>query len=595
LIARELLFGFPATDENKLKLEIQSRRREIALDICCVILVLAPFVVLWMPRARGPIDLRYDAGVYYTLGTSLFQGTGYRLLNEPGEIPANQYPPLLPAIVAVHELALGTGDPAVVGPRLRLTFFLFSLGFLVAGYYLAKQYVGRGLAVLAGLICALHVDTMFFSDLCFAEIPFGLVTIGFFLVQGRWEKWGQAAQAALGVAAFFLRTLGIALLAAWVAEALLGKQWTRAAIRAGVALVPFFLWQGYVAHVRSDPSYVHPAYAYQRAAYMNYNVSYAENMSLIDPFIPELGKSNLSTRLLRLAQNVADMPATLGEMVSTRRQYWGWTLKAVGKWIGHPGISRLERWPCVALGVVVLIGLGTFALRREWLVLLYMLGTTAMICLTPWPGQFMRYLVPVGPLAAIALFRGLTAMTTVLQRRASQTDAGKTKSMDSGPIARRVSGALLVGVISVVLSAQMYALRRLHDMRGTANYTSPDGVTRPYVLFFYDPAWQAFEHALTWLKANAQGDDIVITSAPYWTWLWTGLKAAQPAYEADSAVEQRQLETVGATYLILDAFVLSAPDVSRRYAEPAVQAHPEAWELAYTTPVRPVRVYRRHR
>lgn len=250
------------TDENKLKLEIQTRRREVALDICCVILVLAPFVGLWMPRASGPIDLRYDAGVYYTLGTSLFQGAGYRLLNEPGEIPANQYPPLLPAIVAVHQLALGTSDPAVVGPWLRLTFFLFSTGFLVAGYFLARQYVGRGFAVLAGLICALHVDTLFFSDLCFAEIPFGLVTIGFFLVQGRWGRWGQAAHAALGVAAFLLRTLGIALLAAWVAEALLGKQWTRAAIRAGVALVPFFLWQGYVAHVRSDPSYVHPAYVY---------------------------------------------------------------------------------------------------------------------------------------------------------------------------------------------------------------------------------------------------------------------------------------------------------------------------------------------
>lgn len=584
------------TDENTLKVEIQTRGREIALDICCVILVLAPFVGLWMPRASGPIDLRYDAGVYYTLGTSLFQGTGYRLLNEPGEIPANQYPPLLPAIVAVHQLALGTSDPAVVGPWLRLTFFLFSTGFLVAGYFLARQYVGRGFAVLAGLICALHVDTLFLSDLFYAEIPFGLVTIGFFLVHGRWGKWGQAAQAALGVAAFLLRMIGIALLAAWVAEALLRKQWARAAIRVGVALVPFFLWQGYVAHVRSGPSYVHPAYVYQRAAYMNFNVSYVENMSLIDPFYPELGKHTLSTRLRQLARNAADMPATLGEVVSTRREYWGWTLKRVGKWIGHPGISRLERWPCVALGVVVLIGLGTFALRREWLALLYLLGTTAMICLTPWPKQFLRYLIPVGPLAAIALFRGLRAMMTVLHRRARQTEAGNAQSMDARPIAWRGGGAaLLVGVVSVVLSAQMYTLRRFYDMRGTANYTSPDGATRRYVLFYYDPAWQAFEHALTWLKANARSDDIVITSPPYWTWLWTGLKAAQPAYEADSAVEQRQLETVGATYLILDAFVYSGPDVSRRYAEPAVRAHPEAWDLAYTTPDRRVRIYRGHR
>lgn len=327
---------------------------------------------------------------------------------------------------------------------------------------------------------------------------------------------------------------------------------------------------------------------------MNYNVSYVENMSLIDPFIPELGKNTLSSRLRQLARNAADVPATLGEVVSTRRKDWGWTLKEVGKWIGHPAISRLNRWPCVALGVVVLIGLGTFALRREWLALLYLLGTTAMICLTPWPKEFVRYLVPVGPLGAIALFRGLRAMTTVLHRRARQTEAGNARSMDAGPIAWRGGGAaLLVGVASVVLLAQMYALQRFHDMRGTANYTSTDGTTRRYVLFYYDPAWQAFEHALTWLKANAQSDDIVITSYPHWAWLWTGLKAAQPAYEADRAEEQRELETVGATYLILDAFVYS--DVSRRYADPAVRAHPEVWELAYTTPDRLVRIYRRRR
>jgi len=57
---------------------------------------------LWLPRLRGPLDLRYDAGVYYVLGTSLAEGRGYRLLSEPGAIQAVQYPPLLPALVAVH-------------------------------------------------------------------------------------------------------------------------------------------------------------------------------------------------------------------------------------------------------------------------------------------------------------------------------------------------------------------------------------------------------------------------------------------------------------------------------------------------------------
>ena len=36
------------------------------------VLVLA--IVLWLPRLTGPIDLRWDGGVYYILGTSLAEG-----------------------------------------------------------------------------------------------------------------------------------------------------------------------------------------------------------------------------------------------------------------------------------------------------------------------------------------------------------------------------------------------------------------------------------------------------------------------------------------------------------------------------------------
>ncbi len=49
-------------------------------------------VALWLPRQAGPIDLRWDGGVYYLLGTSLAEGRGYRLLNEPGEIEARAVP-----------------------------------------------------------------------------------------------------------------------------------------------------------------------------------------------------------------------------------------------------------------------------------------------------------------------------------------------------------------------------------------------------------------------------------------------------------------------------------------------------------------------
>ena len=47
-------------------------------------LVIGLAILLWLPRLSGPIDLRWDAGVYYVLGTSLATGRGYRILERAG-------------------------------------------------------------------------------------------------------------------------------------------------------------------------------------------------------------------------------------------------------------------------------------------------------------------------------------------------------------------------------------------------------------------------------------------------------------------------------------------------------------------------------
>ena len=62
-------------------------------DTVVILVLLVVVIASWIPRLNSPIDLRFDSGVYYTLGTSLAEGKGYRLLNEPGEIAAVQYPP----------------------------------------------------------------------------------------------------------------------------------------------------------------------------------------------------------------------------------------------------------------------------------------------------------------------------------------------------------------------------------------------------------------------------------------------------------------------------------------------------------------------
>ncbi len=205
-----------------------SPRRWLAADRRYAAALVMVAIALWLPRLRGPLDLRYDAGVYYVLGTSLAEGRGYRLLNEPGAIEAIQYPPLLPAVAAVHQLLLGTTDPVVVGWWLRLTAALLFIGYSVGVFALARRFVPSRFAFLATLLAILNAQALFLSDYFSADLPYAAASTFFFLAPP-----GIAA-GLLALAAFGLRTAGVALLAAWTAESLLRRRFGQALARGGV-------------------------------------------------------------------------------------------------------------------------------------------------------------------------------------------------------------------------------------------------------------------------------------------------------------------------------------------------------------------------
>ena len=194
---------------------------------CSAIAVVALALLLWAPRLSGPIDLRWDAGVYYVLGTSLAASEGYRNVSEPGSPEALQYPPLLPALVALYQRALNSADPGIVAPWLRRTYAVLFVAYGLTTFALARAYLPPALALAATTFCLLHAWTIFFSDLLFAELPFALVSVGFALVAGAKASTTRLRETAaflLAAAGFLLRTAGVALLAAWVIDALVRRR-----------------------------------------------------------------------------------------------------------------------------------------------------------------------------------------------------------------------------------------------------------------------------------------------------------------------------------------------------------------------------------
>ena len=549
----------------------KAKKRALVTRYWGEVVVVALAFILWAPRLSGPIDLRYDGGVYYVLGTSLSEGHGYRIPSEPSAIQALQYPPLLPAIVALHQRILGTADPNLVAPWLRGTYFITYLGYALAVFALARRYLGAGFALVASGLCLFHFETFFLSDLLFAEIPFALISVLFVLVAttdrlNSHRGLREVMSFLLAAAGFLLRTAGIALLGAWVLESVVRRQWRLVLLRGVLSLLPVLMWQAYVARVQRSDQYAHPAYQYQRAPYQYYNVSYAENMRLVDPFHPELGSLSSSTAVKRLLANLPALGLSLGEGISARGADLAHIFLKAQRRLWHqshipPVIAFM---PVLLLSALVVAGLFILATEGGWLIVFIVLLSTALVLTTPWPEQFTRYLVPIGS------FLSIVAVLSLLRIG----EAARNQSRARYKTARlSIVALLLVSFgIEAIPSTRLFRLRRLRE----SLTIEPEGRT-PSRLFSHDVFWQNWERAGNWLQVHAPGESIVATSAPHWLYLRTGLRAVLPPMESDPARARRLLQSVPVSYVIVDE--LGFLDISRRYAAPAMESDPIGWRL----------------
>jgi len=550
-------------------------RRVVSPDRVAAILVIAAAILLWVPRRAGPIDLRFDGSVYYILGTSLAEGKGYRLLNEPGEIAAVQYPPLLPAIVAAHELILGSTDPTTVGRWLRLTSFLVFVTWAVVVLRFLRSYVPVSLAVLGTMVSLFSLQAWFLSDMLFSEVWFSVATLMFLRFVRRGDGLVPSALAYVcAVASYALRTIGVAAFLVWVLDSLVRRRFRQAATRFVLVLVPILAWQTYMTSVEHSAAYVNPAYTYQRAPYLFYNVTYAQNIALRDPFTPEKGDVRIVRRAVR---NTGDLARSLGEVLSAPIGYFQMILST---FFG----TRTSDSPIVVWGLfiglaafgAVLVGGGltVLLLRGDWVPALYILATLAVLLVTPFPQQFPRYLMPIGPLLVLSAIVFLCAVPAARGHSWSRRE--------EADLAFRVLGTALL--LEVTIAAVVYT-----KDYPPVTYRDAAGKLVAYKMFFYDDSKRGFDRAIDYVQAHAHSTDIVAAGTPHWIYLRTGLKAVMPPFERDADEAERLLDSVPVTYLLVGRDVIA----SERYTVPVVERHPMQWEPVYLTGVGDWTVYRR--
>jgi hypothetical protein len=558
-------------------------------DGWAIALLLVVVALVWVPRMRGGIDLRWDAAVYYSTGTALAEGQGYRLINEPVDAQAVQYPPLLPVVAGAVQWLCGSTDPAVTGWWLRVLYAGIYAGYVLATYALSRWFFRPMPATALTLVAALHYQTIFLSDLLFAEIPFALCVVGLILLNRRQWAGATAGQTVLAWGAFLLRSAGIALLAAWVADALCRRQWKLAAARALLAAVPVVAWQGYVAWVTHSPAYVHPAYEYQRADYQYYNVPYADNLKLIDPFAPERGKITPIQLARRVVGNVPALVQGWGESVLSSRnsidQIANTALKRLGL---HPRVvEKITFGVTIALGLAVLGGIILLLVRREWLIGLYILAAAGTVVVTPWPSQFGRYLAPMIPLLLIALALAVGWIASRVMRLAAQRSELSSAERERSPAGM----AWVTAVLAVLIVAEGAGVFRMYRPLVAAVRGRTPGAGEMGRLFYFNDGWAMYESAADWLRVNAPKDAIIASGAPQWVYLKTGHKSVMTPMVIDPAEAQRLLDGVPVTYAIDDQVDIGS--ITSRYLRPILQRDGQRWQVVYVAPDGKTRVMQR--
>src|SRR5262249_21702412 len=262
-------------------------------------------------------------------------------------------------------------------------------------------------------------------------------------------------------------------------------------------------------------------YVYQRAPYQNYNVTYPENISLIDPFRPERGLADQHALINRLLANFGNLPAEVGGAVSTVHGYWRMFFRDLGYHLrGIMVVPRYVIWvPIFGIAALVSGGFIIFLVHRDWVMVIIPLLSIVLVCLTPWPEEFRRYLMPMAPFLTIAAVLAAWWLDVVCSNWASRWPS----------LFERL---VLVSLLVLTFSVQVYAARSAFHVRGAA--FAPGREDKESFRFFYhDNSWRAWEEAATWIGAHAAPGDIVATTAPHQLYLQTGLHAVYPPMEID--------------------------------------------------------------
>jgi hypothetical protein len=409
---------------------MSDRARQTALMLTLSLLPLS----VYMLRLDNVAGMMVDDAWYVILAKALADGEGYRLLNAPGgEFILPMYPPGFPLLLSLVFRA-GTEFPDNV-----ILLKTVSIAAMLAVSLLSYLYLHRfrGLpahvAALAAMAIALTPSFVFLAtSTVMSECVFTLALLAAVVLAHRAvERQSERALlqvvfvALAAVVTMFVRSVGVAVVAAIFFYLLKERLWSRAAMFAAVVTMCLLPWLAYSRAYQ-------PTLEQQQRHRGAILYSYGQQFWMRWAGSASTGRITAADLGDRVRNNVIDVgargmggifaPALLrgpdesGEELLTIGGSIGWTFVGMGNMPVNMAVS------CV-LAAIVLVGFVRTVRRgatpAEFLVPISLLITVL------WPWLTFRFVVPLTPFLFVYFVNGLPAAAGLrIARMALLTIAG---------------------------------------------------------------------------------------------------------------------------------------------------------------------------
>ncbi len=482
----------------------------------------------------------YDDGHYLTLAQALANGRGFTRISAPGQPPETLYPPGWPMMLAPLWWLHTPGSTDYTIFKLASVALTLALGVLTYGW-LRWRGTTRTLSTYVVLLTLFSPRIFSFSTILFSEMAYACVSVAAlwaveYYAQTSRAKWTTAILPALAViTSVYIRTFGLALVAASLIFLMARRQWKHAIWFAALALFwcsPWLVRGALTANSASD---------------------YAKEFWLKSIEQPELGTVSSGELAVRVLLNMRTylMAGLPGAIFPSQIQL---------TYVNLPEALRLGApWAGSDVIIVIILVAGLvqqFWQQRGlagWYVVIY-LGVALL-----WPWEPTRLVVPLIPLLWMYF---LTEISHILNLLTRQRPHAYATLRHIGLI------ALSVFILMNVATLGSYAL----NLRQTNAIPSD---------------WESQQRLFDWIERNTPRDSRFGTMNDYQIYLYTG-RLVMREIQSEEALKRDRIDYVA---LVPYGGVMLVGDLSRLNFEPVYHTYPQAFTRVYSDTTANIEVF----